>query len=60
MAEKPITVTTDETISSFADNRQGRLAVFMRRPNSIARSDLSGCARIIAFGLSGDKAGPIS
>ena len=26
IAEKPITVTTDEAISSFADSRQGRLA----------------------------------
>jgi hypothetical protein len=35
MAEKPITVTTDDAISNFADSRQGRLAVFLRRPNPI-------------------------
>ena len=33
MVEKPITVTTDETISSFTDSRQGRLAIPMRRPS---------------------------
>jgi len=38
IAEKPITVATDETISSFADIRQGRLAPFVRHPNSIDRS----------------------
>jgi hypothetical protein len=37
-AEKPITVTTDEAISNFADIRQGRLAVPMRCPNGIIRS----------------------
>jgi hypothetical protein len=36
IAEKPMTVATDETISSFADIRQGRL--FVRHPNSIDRS----------------------
>jgi hypothetical protein len=35
MAEKPITVATDEAINSFADSRQGRMAVPVRRPNSI-------------------------
>jgi hypothetical protein len=35
MAEKPITVTTDEMISSFAEIRQGGLAVVLRHPNSI-------------------------
>src|SRR5580704_6307078 len=38
MAEKPITVTTDEASSSFADSRQCRLAVSLRRPNSILSS----------------------
>jgi hypothetical protein len=38
MAEKPITVTTDEMISSLADTRQGRLVTPMRHPNSINRS----------------------
>ena len=35
IAEKPITVTTDEAISSFADSRQGRLTAFFRRSNCI-------------------------
>jgi hypothetical protein len=34
-AEKPITVTTDDTISNLADSRQGRLAPLLRRPNGI-------------------------
>jgi len=38
IAEKPITVTTDEAIKSFADSRQGRLTAFFRRSNFIARS----------------------
>jgi hypothetical protein len=38
MAEKPMTVATDDTISSFADSRQGRLALSLRRPNPIVRS----------------------
>ena len=38
IAEKPITVTTDEAISSFADSRQGRWVVLFRRSNCIARS----------------------
>jgi hypothetical protein len=39
IAEKPITVTTDEAISNFADSRHGCLAAFLRRPNCIvARS----------------------
>jgi hypothetical protein len=38
IAEKPITVTTEEAISNFADSRQGRLAVFSRRPNRIVGS----------------------
>jgi hypothetical protein len=38
IAEKPITVTTDETISNFADTRQGRLVTPVRHPNSIDRS----------------------
>jgi hypothetical protein len=35
---KPITVTTEEAISNFADSRQGWLAPIARRPNSIVRS----------------------
>jgi hypothetical protein len=39
IAEKPITVATDDTISNFADSRHGCLAKFLRRPNRIvARS----------------------
>jgi hypothetical protein len=35
IAENPMTVTTDEAISSFADSRQRRLAVFLRHPKDI-------------------------
>ena len=35
IAEKPMTVTTEEAISSFADSRQGRLATPLRSPNRI-------------------------
>jgi hypothetical protein len=35
IAEKPMTVTTDEAISNFADSRQGRLATLLRRRNPI-------------------------
>ena len=54
IAEKPITVTTDETISSFADSRQGRLAVSLRRPNPIASlpSDRD-APGMVAVGLNG-------
>jgi hypothetical protein len=38
IVEKPITVATDDTISNFADSRQGRLALSLRRPSPIARS----------------------
>jgi hypothetical protein len=43
IAENPITVTTDEAISSFADSRQGRLegrfaVSSRRRPNPITCS----------------------
>jgi hypothetical protein len=34
MAEKPITVTTDEMISSFAEMRHGRRAVASRQADS--------------------------
>ncbi|GLR94506.1 hypothetical protein GCM10007858_21370 [Bradyrhizobium liaoningense] len=37
-AEKPITVTTDEMISSFAEIRHGRRAVIPRHPKGIVRS----------------------
>jgi hypothetical protein len=35
IAEKPRTVTKEDTISNFADSLQGRLAVSLRRPNPI-------------------------
>jgi hypothetical protein len=38
IAEKPITVATEEAISNFADSRQRLLAMSFRRPNSIVRS----------------------
>jgi hypothetical protein len=38
IAEKPITVATDDAISSFADTRHGSLAMLVRHPNSIDRS----------------------
>ena len=42
IAEKPITVTTDDAISNFADSRHGRLAMFLRRQNNaIPRSRFS-------------------
>jgi hypothetical protein len=43
IAEKPITVTTDDAISNFAESRQGRLegrlVVSFRRPKPIVRSN---------------------
>jgi hypothetical protein len=38
MAEKPITVTTDEMISSFAEIRHGRWTGPPRHPDSIVSS----------------------
>jgi hypothetical protein len=38
IAEKPMTVTTEEAISNFADSRQGRLVTSLRGPNPIVRS----------------------
>jgi hypothetical protein len=35
IAEKPMTVATDDAISSFADSRQRRLAMPLRRPKGI-------------------------
>jgi hypothetical protein len=35
MAEKPITVATEEAISSFVDIRQGRSPSIFLRPNRI-------------------------
>jgi hypothetical protein len=36
IAEKPITVATEDAISNFADSRHDRLATFPRRPNRIS------------------------
>jgi len=41
IVEKPMTVTIDETINSFADNRQARLAAPARRPNGIRSLPIS-------------------
>jgi hypothetical protein len=35
IAEKPMTVIKEQAISNFADSRQGRLALSLRRPNPI-------------------------
>jgi hypothetical protein len=52
-----MTVTTEETISNFADSRHGRLATFPRHPNRIAvRSPTCWNAPgIVAFGLNEDN-----
>ena len=57
IAEKPITVTTDEAISSFADSRQGRSGhALRRRPNRIIRSRSPlDAPEIVAAGLSDDN-----
>ncbi len=56
IAEKPITVTTDDRISSFADSRQGRLAMSVRRPNPIARfPPLCNAHGMVAGGLNGQR-----
>jgi hypothetical protein len=45
IAVKPITVATDDAISSFAESRQGRLAVLLRRPNRIRSLPMSSMRR---------------
>ena len=64
IAEKPITVATEEAISSLADSRQGLLAgsvpkpvsaTSFRRPNGIVRSNLPECAGNIVAALNGDN-----
>jgi hypothetical protein len=63
IAEKPITVATEEAISNLADSRQGRwariLVKFLRRPNHIVRSSLPECARILVAALNDDNDAPI-
>jgi hypothetical protein len=54
IAEKPSTVTIEEMISSFADSRQGWLALPVRRPNPIISLPMSGDAPgMVAAGLNG-------
>ena len=58
MAEKPITVATDEAINSLTDNRQCRLAVCFRRSNrinKIAPESIANAPGIVASALNGDK-----
>jgi hypothetical protein len=56
IAEKPITVTTEEAISNFADSRHGRLVASLRRPNLIfALPILLNAPGIVAGGLSDDS-----
>jgi hypothetical protein len=59
--EKPITVTTDDAISNFADSRHGRLATFLRRPKGIrSLPNLLNAPGIVAVGLSDDNDALIS
>jgi hypothetical protein len=58
MAEKPITVATDEAINSLTDNRQCRLAVCFRRSNrinKIAPESIANAPGIVAAGLNRDS-----
>jgi hypothetical protein len=55
MAEKPITVATDEAISSLADSRQPRFAVCFRRWNGMVCSGYRNAPGIVAVALSGDR-----
>jgi hypothetical protein len=61
IAEKPITVATDEAINSFADTRRGRCATPVRRPNSIRFAPgYLGCTLLIAVSLNDDNHASIS
>jgi hypothetical protein len=65
IAEKPITVATDEAISNFADSRQGLRAgsvparpvpaACFRRPNGIVRSNLLECTGNLVAALNRDS-----
>jgi hypothetical protein len=56
IAEKPSTVTTEEAISSFADNRQGRPASPLLDLNRMqCAPDPFACATNIAVGLNRDN-----
>ena len=54
IAEKPMTVATEDAISSFADSRQRCLATSFRRPNSIVRSLPRYGTRYVVAALNGD------
>jgi hypothetical protein len=70
IAEKPITVATDEAISSFADSRHGLRAgsvpakpvsaACFRRPNGIVRSNLLQWAGNLVAALNRDSDAVIS
>jgi hypothetical protein len=69
IAEKPITVATDDAISSLADSRQGfldqglleglpggRAAMFLRHPKGIrSLPNLLDAPGFVAFGLNDDN-----
>jgi hypothetical protein len=70
IAEKPITVATDDAISSLADSRQGflgqgfpgqglpggRVAMFLRHPKGIrSLPNLLDAPGFVAFGLNDDN-----
>ena len=56
IAEKPMTVATDDAISNFADSRRGRLAMLLRRPKGIRSLPTAmNAPEIIAVGLSDDN-----
>jgi hypothetical protein len=60
-AEKPMTVATEEAISSFADSRHGLSAPLSRRPNRMPLApNPHACDRNIAVGLSKDNDARIS
>jgi len=54
-AEKPITAATEEAISNFADSRQRRFAMSLRRPKNIVRSRfVPDAPGLVAAALNGD------
>jgi hypothetical protein len=61
IAEKPITVTTDDTISNLADSRHGCVAALWRRPNGIVCSrTFTDAPAIVAACLNSDNDALIS
>jgi hypothetical protein len=59
-AENPITVTTDETISNFADVRQGFEAGGFFRRNRMTGSLQDGGAQMVAGRPNGDSRATMS